>query len=263
MKAHKIILVSLLLLGYARSLDAQTTLFNGKHQDAPYGFTVGYVSKDWRTNIGGHVIHENLWGEENKRMHGVQLGFNYQPCLPFGLGLHTGLFYEFYYSVSKTIKDYGFDDFGEHSLYLPLHGMYRFPLAKKMSFSVFGGAGINWAVYGKYSDAEHRIVGAMNAVALTMGIATGSGLPLDVADLATDVAYPNYWDSKNRYQHYGGGDWPKHFNLQWEVGGTFRYDWVQLGFTYSFGGTNHAFYPGFLTRQDKINISLSFVTDFK
>ena len=192
-------------------------------------------------------------------MHGIQLGFTYQPCFKFGLGAHTGLYYEFYYSVSKTIKDYGFDDFGEHSLYLPLHGMYRFPITKKMSFSVYGGMGINWAIYGKYSDAEHRVVGAMNAVLLSTGIAMEDPV---IVDISTDIATQSLYD-KNRYQHYGGGEWPKHFNLQWEVGGSFRLDCLQVGFTYSFGGTNHNFYPGYITRQDKINISLSFVvSDF-
>ena len=240
---------------------AQTTLFNGKHIDAPIGLTVGYVSKDWRTNIKGNVIHENLWGEENKRMHGLQLGFNYQPCFNFGLGAHTGVFYEYYYSVSKTIEDYGFDDFGEHSLYIPLHVMYRFPIAKKISFSVYGGAGINWAISGKYSDAEHRVVGALHAVSLLMDSATGDTYN-PVVDILRDATSPPH-DNENRYLHYGGGDWPKRFNLQWEVGGAFRYNKLQLGFTYSFGATNHSFYPGYLTRQDKINVFLSYVMDFE
>ncbi len=244
-KRNKLLMLVMSILICNRTY-AQTNLFNGLHEDVKWAFTLGYVSKDWRTNINGTVIHENLWGEEDKRMHGIQIGFNYQPCFKFGLGVHTGLFYEFYLSVSKTIKDYGFSDFGEHSLYIPLHGMYRLPITRKMSFNVFGGVGLNYALYGKYSDAEHRINGASNALMLILGSPEYMTIPKDE------------WSS-NRYLHYGNGEWPKHFNLQWEVGGALRYKRWQLGFTYSFGASNHHFYQGYLTRQDKLNINCSVV----
>ena len=66
---------------------AQTyDLFNGGHEDAPIGFTVGYVNKTWRTNFDDGVFHENPWGDENKRLHGMQFGVVYQPCFPIGFG---------------------------------------------------------------------------------------------------------------------------------------------------------------------------------
>lgn len=239
-------LIAAMLLGIGAASAQSTTLWNGRHRESPWGIMVGYVNKDWRTNVGDRVIHENLWGEVNKRMHGGQIGVLYQPCFKFGLGLHTGLAYEYYYSVSKTIKDYGFDDFGEHSLYLPLHAMFRIPLGVETSISVYGGAGFNWAVSGKYSDASHRISGALATVVNTASDGIIEMVPNE---------YGYYIEEGGRHLRYGGGEWPRHMNVQWEVGAQFRYSWFQVGFTYSFGATNHYFYPGYLTRQDKMNVS--------
>ena len=102
---------------------------------------------------------------------------------------------------------------------------------------------MNWAIAGSYNK-HRRITGADVAVAIITGV-------------APDPYYPAKW------QEYGGGEWPKRVNLQWEFGGTIRYSLIQVGFTYSIGMTDHHFYPGYLTRQDKMNISLTFVTDFK
>lgn len=244
MKTTKTFILFVLLFSqWCVGIQAQTSLFNGGHEDAPFGLTLGYVNKGWRTNMGGTVVRENLWGDKNKLMHGFQIGFNYQPCFDFGVGMHTGLFFEFYQSHAPSLLDLGYDRFEETNLYMPIHAMYRIPFTKHFSFSVFGGLGVNWAMYGSYQKYD-RITGAELAVSL---LTNGYFVP--------DPYRTQVW------QQYGGGEWPRHFNLQWEIGGTLRYRWIQLGFTYSFGATNHHFYPGYLTRQDKMNVSLSFVTD--
>lgn len=209
-----------------------TDMFTGAHADVFGGITVGYVNKYWRTDFGrGNVVHENIWGQENKRIHGVQVGFSFQPLIPCGLGLHTGLFYEYYYSVAQAVKDAGFDDFREHNLYMPLHAMYRIPITMNSSFSVFGGIGFNWAMWGSYNN---------------------------------DYIYRNFdgervTDSRvEEWQHYGDG-WPRHWNTQWEAGCFLRVKMIQLGFTFSRGLTNHRLYDGYKTQQNKIGISLSYV----
>lgn len=233
MRRFYLLLIAMALM--LTSASAQTVnLFNGGHQDAQLGVTVGYVSKTWRTNFGdGGVKNEGFWGDDHKRLHGVQFGVAFQPCFTFGLGAHTGLYYELYISYKNPEVDSGkHDEFTEHNLYLPLHAMWRFPITRDCSFSVYGGVGFNWAMYGTYNDRFWTI---------------GPDL------IPEQVSVPR------KSQRYGNGEFPHHMNVQWEVGGQFRIKCFQAGFTYSFGATNHDFYEGYKTRQDKINIHLSFV----
>ena len=230
-KLHSLLIVMMMT---AVQASAQTyDLFNGGHEDAPIGFTVGYVNKTWRTNFDDGVFHENPWGDENKRLHGMQFGVVYQPCFPIGFGAHTGLFYELYISYKNPVVNSGkHDEFTEHDLYLPLHAMWRFPLSRDCSFSVYGGVAFNWAMYGSYNDYFWTI--------------------------GPDLV-PQQTSVPRRYQKYGNGEFPHHMNVQWEVGGQFKINHFQAGFTYSFGATNHDFYNDAKTRQDKINIHLSYV----
>ena len=208
-----------------------TDLLKGSHYDAPFGVAIGYVNKGWSTDFGNRVYNENMWGEENKRLHGMQLGFIAQPCLKFGLGLHAGLFYEWYYSVSQVVLDAGYDNFTEHNFYIPIHAMYRMPITRDISLSFFGGIGMNWAFKGSYNE-QYRYY---------------------------------YWDGRYdnvneaiTWQEYGKkGEWPRRLNLQWEVGATFRYNIFQLSFTYSRGITNHHFYEGYKTKQNKLDFTLT------
>ena len=231
-------LIIMMLLGISAASAQGTTLWNGGHEDAPWGFDINLVTKDWRTNVGERIIHENLWGEANKRMYGVLVGFLYQPCFKFGVGARTGFYTGGYSSYSDAVKDYGADRFDEFVFYAPFHLMYRFPITRKMSFSAYGGVGVEWAVYGSYVKEDHRVASAVLSALLDENV---------------------NFDRNLQYQAYGRGEWPRHWNLQWEVGGCFRYDYFQIGFTYSFGATNHHFYPGYLARQDRISISIGLV----
>ena len=237
----KFLFISLLAM-MTVSARAQYTnygLFNGGHQDAPFGLVLGYVNKGWSTDFGSYTWHENLWGEKDKKLHGIQIGFQYAPCLPIGLGLDTGLFYECYISDSKVVHDYDFDNFSEHNLYVPIHAQWRFPLSRDISFSVFGGIGLQWAMYGSYNCEYGEVVYDWSY-----------GRPY-----YRYVSYPEAW------QQYGKGEWPHHFNLQWEVGGRFRVKNFQISASYAFGATNHDFYEGYKTRQNKLSIGLGYVFD--
>lgn len=225
------LLTYLFLLLFSGQMVAQN-LFTGKHEDAWIGLSLGYVNKYWRTDMGDKVIRENIWGEEGKKIHGVQVGVLLQPCLPVGLGLHSGLFYEYYYSVSQAVKNAGYDDFREHNLYLPLHALYRLPITTDASVSIFGGLGFNLAMWGSYN----------NSVRVRHYDGT----------LTTD-SYVGEW------QKYGNGEWPRHFNAQWEIGCSARINIFQLRFTYSRGLTDHHFYDGYKTQQNKIGISIELV----
>lgn len=217
------------------------TLWNGGHEDAFWGLVIGYVSKayisEYETESGNTVKQsENIFGEKNKRLHGMQIGFQATPCTTYGLGLHTGLFFEAYFSESAKVKDYGWDKFTEGNLYIPLHAMYRFPFTRTSSLSLYGGIGFQWAIAGEYNNWDRYY---------------------------DDYYYDYGYSYPHEYQKYGNG-WPKHVNWQTEFGFNLRLDMFQLGVTYSYGLTNHHLYnvdygTAIKSRQDKLAINLGVV----
>ena len=69
---------------------------------------IGYVNKQFVTDFGnGEVFHENLFGLEDKFLHGFQLGIFYHPTFRlgehFGVGCRTGLAYEQYLASGRPI----------------------------------------------------------------------------------------------------------------------------------------------------------------
>lgn len=122
----------------------------------PMGFSAGYVSKQLVTKGEGEKLKENgVWNDgEGKSLHGMQFGLHFQPCLSFGLGLYSGLFYELYMSWND---DYDYSEFMEHCIYIPLHAYYRLPFANKIALSIHGGLGFNYSVYGAYSDSDDEM----------------------------------------------------------------------------------------------------------
>lgn len=235
-------------------------LFNGGHIDAPLGFSLGYVNKDWRTNFGSRVFHENFWGQEDKRLHGIQLGFTFQPCLKMGLGIHTGLFYEIYLSNASAVKDMNWDSFQEHNFYIPLHLMYRLPITRTIALHIYGGIGLNWAFRGEYRVLD--------------GVTYGT-------DFGWNGLFSTHRYENRHYQYgsqvYGKDGWPRRLNLQGELGAALRFSQFQIQFMYSWGMTNHHFYDNFdpdkgkneegfnpknyNTYQNKLSISFGYMTN--
>lgn len=207
-----------------------TTLWNGGYENAPLAIEIGYVNKQWISHWKGQTRRENAFQEEGKRLHGMQIGLRYNPTLPYGLGLRTGLYYELYFSESPAVKEKGWDKFNEHNLYIPAHLSMRIPFSETSSLTLFGGIGFQWAIYGTYRDWGH--------------------------------SYYDYWGSSSyygpqEYQRYGNG-WPRHVNWQAEGGANLRFGAFNVGCTYSYGLTDHKFYNECKTRQDKLAISLGF-----
>ncbi|MCR5312606.1 MAG: hypothetical protein K6E54_02960 [Bacteroidaceae bacterium] len=219
---------------YYRSED-ESDYYYEKSTPAKSNFVLsgGYVNKEWVTDFGNHTIHENFWGERNKRLHGMQLGFSYQPVWKMGIGLQTGVYYEAYISESDYVDDRGYDDFVEHCFYIPVHAMFRVPLMDdNISLAVFGGLGFNYAVTGVFYDNY---------------------------DYYDDYYDEWHRDSYTEYQEYGNDKWPRRFNLQAELGAKLRIKSVEMSFTYSRGLNNHNLYDGHKTRQDKLAISVGWV----
>lgn len=188
------------------------------HRNA-LAFSVGYINKDWVTEMDGKTYHENFWGEPDKRLHGIQMGATYQSCLNFGLGLKTGLFMEFCTSYSDFVEEMGWDSYNEYSLYLPLHVVWNIPITHTSSITPFAGLGFNWAMYGTFEDN---------------------------------------WRYDYQYQSFGNGYAPKRWNNQLEFGADVFINSVKIGFTYSKGIRDHEVYDGLETYQNKIAINIGF-----
>lgn len=124
-----------------------------EYDACPVGLSVGYVSKQLVTKGEGEKLKENgVWDDgEGKSLHGMQFGLHFQPCLSFGLGLYSGLFYELYMSWNDN---YDYNEFMEHCIYIPVHAYYRLPFANKIALSVHGGLGFNYSVHGAYTDSD-------------------------------------------------------------------------------------------------------------
>ena len=197
-----------------------------EYDPCPIGLSMGYVTKQWITTGDGENFKENVWGDQNKRLHGLQIGLHFQPCFSWGLGLYTGLFYEFYMSQNDEMKDNGYmDEFQEHSLYVPVHAYYRIPFARKVALSVHGGIGMDCGISASFSSTEYEDAGSV-----------------------TD--------------YYGEDMCPKRFNLSAEIGVGVRVGPVQIKGQYSRGLTNHKFYSqlgDYKTRQDKLSLSAAYV----
>ena len=189
---------------------------------------VGYVNKQFVTDFGnGNVFHEDLFGQEDKFLHGLQVGAFYHPTLKiaknFGVGCRTGLAYEQYWASGKSL---GYNKFSEGDLYIPVNGMISFPFANdKAEISLHGGVNMNLIIYGKLSNEDW-----------------GSNSFLD-------SYYGNYlWPfMRNRYYemdylNYGENGWPKRVNFGVEFGLTVRIQSFYLRGTYSRGLTDHCFY---------------------
>lgn len=197
-----------------------------EYESAPMGFSMGYVTKQWVTKGEGSKMKEDVWGREDKMLHGLQVGLHFQPCLSWGLGFYSGLFYECYLSWSDEMKSEGYlDHFVEHSLYLPVHAYYRIPFSRQVALSVHGGIGMDYGIHAEFSSSED-----------------------DNVEPVTD--------------YYGQDAWPKRFNLSAEIGFGLRIKAVQVNALYSKGLTDHKFYTdqgNFKTVQNKLGLSVSWV----
>lgn len=202
----------------------------GSFKQSPWSLNVSYINKNWATKMNGTTMHENFFGEPDKRLHGFSIGGDYQPTLNFGLGIHTGLHVEIYVSTSDYVKEKDFDDFTEVNFYVPLHAAFRIPIARRCALSLYAGLGLNYAINGSYR--EHRYY---------YDSFTG-----DWED------HPYTVD-----QRYGNG-WPNRINAATEFGGSLNIKSFRVGIIYSRGITNHHLHPHeeFNSRQNKLQLSI-------
>lgn len=205
--------------------------------DDRHALSIGYINKEWVSEFPDGDYHENIFGQEGKRLHGVQIMYHYSPYLPIGLGIHTGLAYEWCMSYSDEIKKMGFERFNEHSIYVPVHAMWRIPLGKNASLAPYAGVAINWKV----------------------GANMKSGYYDGIFDDYHDRYFYRRWGMQDYAKvRYGRDGWPHALNTQMELGFRLNIEMVSIGFTYSKGLKDHEFYRDerVKTRQDKLAITI-------
>ena len=186
----------------------------------PVGISFGYVRKQWVATHGSEKMTFGLWDNADY-IQGIQAGLRIEPYAKFGLGVNTGVFYEFYYAKSDAMKAEGYDVYGElmeHAIYVPLHLCYRLRLGEFQIFA-FGGVGADY------------------------GIANKLQLKFDGTN---DVGY----ESSNTYETDDSPNW-KRFNASYEFGGGLRYKSLQASFTMSQGFLDMSSTSNYVIKQNK------------
>lgn len=205
------------------------TSFNAPCDNYFVGFSLGYVQKQWTFKYNnGDTEKDGFWDDTNY-IGGVQVGIRVNPQFVYGIGLNTGLFYEYYYSKSDPMNYT--DDYGqytgtlkEHALYLPLHLEYRLNFSEYFQLFFYGGLSFDY--------------GLANSIKWV------------------DCDDDNYSDSVSSiYDTDYSPDWER-FNYSFDFGGGIRVSRFQLNFTMSKGLKNMSSTDAYEIHQDK-NLMLS------
>ena len=202
------------------------------------GFSAGYVSKQIVSKNGStRLKYDPAFYRESKWLHGMQLGFHFQPAFSWGGGLYFGLFYELYLGHSNEYAGETIDDeysyFTEHSLNIPLHLYYRITLTRNFCVAIHGGMGMDIGLYAFYA-----------------------GSVLGATDDSSKELISDYYGEDN----YG----PKRVNFTADLALSINYKWIGLNAFYSQGLTNHDSIVewedgGGSTHINKFGLSLSFL----
>ncbi|MBR6142080.1 MAG: hypothetical protein IKQ37_10025 [Bacteroidaceae bacterium] len=225
------------------------------------GFSVGWVAKEWTTKANGITYHEDLWGNRNKVLNGVQFGVHFEQCIRYGVGWRTGLYYEWYISHDHFLRENGWDRFNEHCLYIPLHVQFRLPIAPRnenISVTPYAGIGFNIAMKGRFKNGPRTDANGVKRIDHGyVAHSTGSWLG-DIISGAIQSATGG-WTEYVQYdvQNYVYDDYtPRKANIQVEFGLALRIYAAQLTFTYSRGITDHRLYNFAPSRQNKVALNL-------
>lgn len=183
----------------------------------PVGLTAAYVMKQYqiKNSETGETEYKGTltnWDEEeggdHKWLHGIKVGVQYQPTFGFGLGLYTGVFYEYFRSTTNKFivdKEEGttddFSKYQEHNITLPMEVFYNFPFASKVALAFHGGLEGNF----------------------TLGRSL-SGLVEKEGDIIFETSYNLQKDEDELTPWY-----PGLFSLNWQVGVQLRLGPVMLG----------------------------------
>ena len=194
----------------------------------PIGFSVGYVTKQCVIKGEGEYEGQEIKVDPayyvmDKSLKGVQAGLFLNPTFSFGLGLYTGIFYEYYYMKNS---DYEQDKFSEHDLSFPLHASFRLPFTDDIALHIHGGLGFDYGLSAKYSGGDKS-------------------------------------DAYNSKTDYFGDKGMKRLNITADIAAGFNIYGVMVNAFYSKGLTNHNISRYGDTKLNKLGISVSFVPQWE
>lgn len=132
------------------------------------GFSMGYVQKkvDFYYTDDNKETTDLAWNyKPNDFTNGLRLGLHFQPCFSWGLGLYTGVFFEYYYShtpgsnkVTTETEDGlladAYTSFSEKAISVPLHLYFRIPFSEEFALSLHGGINADYLFGATYKDKD-------------------------------------------------------------------------------------------------------------
>ena len=226
--------------GYSRPYRSRS--FNTPYWDErPWGFTIGYVQKQWSYKprpefLSDYGDVEELYGVfsdegEATSVSGLQMGLRYEPQFGGGFGLDTGLYYEFYTDHSMDYYDddgYEFKSvWEEHSLNIPLHLEFRANFSEGFQIFAYGGASVDLGLSSTYHSHY----------------------------------YYDDWDS-DKFNAYGREYEMLRYNASWEAGAGVRFNGLQIQWQMSRGlidmAQNGAEYTVFQNKPMTLTLSWMF-----
>jgi hypothetical protein len=126
----------------------------------PFGLSLGYVQKQWEWTTWERTITYDMWKDRRLYLEGLHVGVRVEPLFKYGFGLSTGLFCEYYQSLSPVLEgtysdksgkyDYRIK-FSEHLLYVPLHFQYRLNFSKDFQIFAQAGPSVNYGTGAKFT----------------------------------------------------------------------------------------------------------------
>ncbi|MBQ6754348.1 MAG: PEGA domain-containing protein [Bacteroidales bacterium] len=174
------------------------------HEQAVGGMSFAWVRKQWEVSGSGYKTKANIWASENQWVEGFQIGFHFQPCFEWGLGLYSGFFFEYYTTINEDVPSHEeyYDKWEEYSLYIPLQTTFMIPLYKKGAVYFRAGVGMDFGLLGELKVSEN-----------------------DYVDPVDDT--------------YGNEGFPSRFNLTRELGVSLRFNAIMFHATWSKGLLNN------------------------
>lgn len=168
------------------------------------GFSLGYVQKkvDFYYTDDSKETTDLAWNyKPNDFTNGLRLGLHFQPCFSWGLGLYTGLFFEYYYShtpssnkVTTDTEDGlladAYTSFSEKAISVPLHLYFRVPFSEDFALSLHGGINADYLFGAIYKDKDGYW-----------------------------MTYTPSYGTEFRYDH---------FNLEYAIGAGIQYEWALI-----------------------------------
>lgn len=126
--------------------------FNYAKDDYCMGLSIGYVRKEWVYDYGDAREKLDIFWED-QYTNGIQAGLRVDCQFGYGLGLDSGLYYEYYSDKGNRLVEDDIEYYyrmKEHALYLPVHFKYNLNFSRWFQLGLYTGLGFDYGVSGKY-----------------------------------------------------------------------------------------------------------------